>query len=216
MRSRAPHLCIWRLCTVQLQWDNQVPSPCGWVLGILLPWKEVCGFHAMINPVNCRLLPNEWCSCHWRNGLQFISQQWKTTEWVEEHTTQQLWPYTACRERQRQGTGKSLTLHSNLRLLWAGCPRSQRSVRSFWQIQPRCSWHRSAWSQRIPSHPQSAKERGRQSPYEARQRSINTQANTDCYLSIATFKTVQNLQNFARKEREENLLVFAAFISSII
>lgn len=24
--------------------------------------EEVCSFHAMINPVNCRLLPDKWCS----------------------------------------------------------------------------------------------------------------------------------------------------------
>lgn len=192
------------LCTVQLQWDNKVLSPYRWVLGILLPWKEVCSFHAMINPVSCccqisgailPLPPHSTCSCcsswagcstdiiTWEHdhlveplkkgfGVCFTAHscttvRFKTKQEVEKHRLSSS-DLTQQRKRQRQGTVKSLTLDSNLRLLWAGCPRSQPFVRSSWQTRPQCSWHRSAWSRRIPSHPQSAKGRGRQSPYEAR------------------------------------------------
>lgn len=113
-----------------------------------------------------------------------ITVRFKTKQEVEKHRmsgrphSTTLWPYTACRERDRGKALLRVTLDSNLRPLWAGCPQSQRSVRSSWQIQPRCSWHRLAWSQKIPFHPQSAKGRGRQSPYEARGAQIQRQTQT--------------------------------------
>lgn len=137
-------------------------------------------FHPIpTRPVCCCC--SSWTGC----SLGARSPCWATKEMVCSLFHSSQLHYSEVQDKARGGKpqnewrGTQTQQDSNLRLLWAGCPRSQRSVRSSWQIQPQCSWHRSAWSRRIPSHPQSAKGRGRQSPYEARQRCINTQANTN-------------------------------------
>lgn len=39
---------------------KKITSPYRRALGILMLWQEVCSFHIILNPVNCRLLPNKW------------------------------------------------------------------------------------------------------------------------------------------------------------
>lgn len=140
----------------------------------------------------------------------FITGRFKTKQAVEKHrmsggaqSITALTLHSMQKKRQRQGTVKSLTLDSNLRLLWAGCPRSQPSVHSSWQIQPRCSWHSLAWSQRIPSHPQSAKERQAEPVWGQTEVHTYTGKHKLSYLSTATCKRVQNLQNFEGKRGRE-------------
>lgn len=178
----------------------------------------MCDFHAMTNPVTCRLLPNEWCSsplpppypvcsccsswagCStdlitWEQdhlveplkkwfAVRFtahscITVMFKTkqvvenTECVKEHTAQQLWPYTACRERDR---GKALFRVSHWTLTWgyfglvAHDPHgpSVHPGKSNHDV-PGIGWHDLKEFPLIHNL-----QRG-----EARQRCINTQANTN-------------------------------------
>lgn len=89
---------------------------------------------------------------------------------------------------------------SNLMLLWVGCPLSQQFVHSSWQSQQQYSWHRKAWSRRIPFHRQPARVKVRQSPYEDWLTYIGIflyrGKHKISYVSIATFKTYQNAQNY--------------------